>query len=61
MFRPDAGARSMIDGRGTSVGPIDPKSYGLFLPDGIPSWGEAKLAAPSSYLCIMLAVSVNGS
>lgn len=61
VFRPDAGARSMIDGRGTSVGPIDPKSYGLFLPDGIPSWGEAKLAAPSSYLCIMLAVSVNGS
>ena len=26
VFRPDAGARSMIDGRGTSVGPIDPKS-----------------------------------
>ena len=47
VLRPDGGARSMSDGRGTRVGPIDPKSYGLFLPTRV-SWGGAKLAAPSS-------------
>ena len=47
VLRPDAGVRSMSDGRGTRVGPIDPKSYGLFLPTRV-SWGAAKLAVPSS-------------